>query len=162
MSVFSPSTIQGIGVLFLQTLNYHFFAGHPWIRNYNDIKVPLDILIFRLMKSYMRSTPLRKAALRVCICLNDEILALSIISRLYISSSHYPFILLFVNQNAYIILLLYFWEWEVSVKDVYCHLMVCTYLGKTRKKYSVAFFLTWTTQLIYLFRPPTVICSRTD
>ncbi|XP_077213238.1 CDPK-related kinase 5-like [Tasmannia lanceolata] len=38
--------------------------SHPWIRNYNDIKVPLDILIFRLMKAYMRSSSLRKAALR--------------------------------------------------------------------------------------------------
>ena len=43
-------------------------AGHPWMRNYNDVKVPLDILIFRLMKMYMRSSSLRKAALRVCIC----------------------------------------------------------------------------------------------
>ncbi|XP_057494650.1 CDPK-related kinase 5-like isoform X2 [Actinidia eriantha] len=38
--------------------------SHPWVRNYNDIKVPLDILIFRLMKAYMRSSSLRKAALR--------------------------------------------------------------------------------------------------
>ncbi|KAL8519082.1 hypothetical protein ACS0TY_010137 [Phlomoides rotata] len=30
-----------------------------------DVKVPLDILIFRLMKAYMRSSPLRKAALRL-------------------------------------------------------------------------------------------------
>ncbi|XP_073128683.1 CDPK-related kinase 5-like isoform X2 [Henckelia pumila] len=37
---------------------------HPWIRNTNDIKVPLDISIFKLMKAYMRSSPLRKAALR--------------------------------------------------------------------------------------------------
>ncbi|CAM8985747.1 unnamed protein product [Rhodiola kirilowii] len=37
---------------------------HPWIRNSSDIKVPLDILIFKLMKSYMRSSSLRKAALR--------------------------------------------------------------------------------------------------
>ncbi|KAK4426352.1 CDPK-related kinase [Sesamum alatum] len=37
---------------------------HPWLRNTNDIKVPLDILIFKLMKVYMRSSPLRKAALR--------------------------------------------------------------------------------------------------
>jgi hypothetical protein len=42
-------------------------AGHPWIRNYNDVKVPLDILIFKLMKTYMRSSSLRKAALRVSI-----------------------------------------------------------------------------------------------
>ncbi|XP_048337093.1 CDPK-related protein kinase isoform X2 [Ziziphus jujuba] len=38
--------------------------SHPWIRNYNDVKVPLDILIFRLMKAYIRSSSLRKAALR--------------------------------------------------------------------------------------------------
>ncbi|XP_077249868.1 CDPK-related kinase 5-like [Tasmannia lanceolata] len=37
---------------------------HPWIRNFNDIKVPLDIIIFRLIKAYMRSSSLRKAALR--------------------------------------------------------------------------------------------------
>ncbi|KAF8410016.1 hypothetical protein HHK36_002536 [Tetracentron sinense] len=38
--------------------------SHPWIRNHNDVQVPLDILIFRLMKVYMRSSSLRKAALR--------------------------------------------------------------------------------------------------
>ncbi|KAF5202937.1 Cdpk-related protein kinase [Thalictrum thalictroides] len=38
--------------------------SHPWIRNYSDVKVPLDILIFKLMKTYMRSSSLRKAALR--------------------------------------------------------------------------------------------------
>lgn len=40
-------------------------AGHPWIRNNIDLKVPLDILILKLMKTYMRSPSLRKAALRV-------------------------------------------------------------------------------------------------
>ncbi|XWS62872.1 hypothetical protein CRYUN_Cryun06bG0048000 [Craigia yunnanensis] len=38
--------------------------SHPWIQNHNDVKVPLDILIFRLMKTYMRSSTLRKAALK--------------------------------------------------------------------------------------------------
>ncbi|TYI99783.1 hypothetical protein E1A91_A13G041400v1 [Gossypium mustelinum] len=37
---------------------------HPWIQNHNDVKVPLDILVFRLMKAYMRSSTLRKAALK--------------------------------------------------------------------------------------------------
>ncbi|GLT39035.1 hypothetical protein SLA2020_132430 [Shorea laevis] len=37
---------------------------HPWIKYYKDVKVPLDILIFKLMKAYMRSSSLRKAALR--------------------------------------------------------------------------------------------------
>ncbi|WCJ33759.1 Calcium-dependent protein kinase (CDPK) family protein [Euphorbia peplus] len=38
--------------------------SHPWIRNHSNAKVPLDIFIFRLMKQYMRSSSLRKAALR--------------------------------------------------------------------------------------------------
>ncbi|KAG5621382.1 hypothetical protein H5410_006600 [Solanum commersonii] len=38
--------------------------GHPWIKNSHDVEVPLDILIFKLIKTYMRSSALRKAALR--------------------------------------------------------------------------------------------------
>ncbi|KAJ9562261.1 hypothetical protein OSB04_007421 [Centaurea solstitialis] len=38
--------------------------SHPWIRNSVEVKVPLDISILRLMKGYMRSSALRKAALR--------------------------------------------------------------------------------------------------
>lgn len=38
--------------------------SHPWIKNTMDVKAPLDILIFKLMKTYMRSSYLRKAALR--------------------------------------------------------------------------------------------------
>ncbi|EOX98201.1 CDPK-related kinase [Theobroma cacao] len=38
--------------------------SHPWIQNHNYVKVPLDILTFRLMKAYMRSSTLRKAALK--------------------------------------------------------------------------------------------------
>ncbi|KAF2283690.1 hypothetical protein GH714_013966 [Hevea brasiliensis] len=37
---------------------------HPWIRSSTDVKVPSDILIFKVMKAYMRSSSLRKAALR--------------------------------------------------------------------------------------------------
>ncbi|KAK9162883.1 hypothetical protein Syun_003785 [Stephania yunnanensis] len=36
----------------------------PGSKSYNDVKVPLDILIFKMMKAYMRSSSLRKAALR--------------------------------------------------------------------------------------------------
>ncbi|XP_020578892.1 CDPK-related kinase 5-like [Phalaenopsis equestris] len=38
--------------------------SHPWIRSFNNVRVPLDIHIFRLMKVYMRSSSLRKTALR--------------------------------------------------------------------------------------------------
>ncbi|XP_051133688.1 CDPK-related protein kinase-like isoform X2 [Andrographis paniculata] len=37
---------------------------HPWLQKHVKIKVPLDILIFRHMKSYMQSSYLRKAALK--------------------------------------------------------------------------------------------------
>ncbi|KAJ0077046.1 hypothetical protein Patl1_36189 [Pistacia atlantica] len=40
--------------------------SHPWIRSYNNVKVPLDISILKLMKAYMRSSSLRKVALKVC------------------------------------------------------------------------------------------------
>ncbi|XP_063937072.1 CDPK-related protein kinase isoform X2 [Daucus carota subsp. sativus] len=36
---------------------------HSWIKNSHDIKFPLDILVLKLMRVYMRSSPLRKAAL---------------------------------------------------------------------------------------------------
>nr|AAN71903.1 calcium/calmodulin protein kinase 1 [Nicotiana tabacum]AAS67891.1 calcium/calmodulin protein kinase [Nicotiana tabacum] len=38
--------------------------SHPWLRTSNDAKVPLDILIFKLMRAYLRSSSLRKAALK--------------------------------------------------------------------------------------------------
>ncbi|CAF2073770.1 hypothetical protein Bca4012_088897 [Brassica carinata] len=38
--------------------------SHPWIKDLNDAKVPLDILVFKLMRAYLRSSSLRKAALR--------------------------------------------------------------------------------------------------
>ncbi|KAG0485260.1 hypothetical protein HPP92_009140 [Vanilla planifolia] len=38
--------------------------SHPWIRNYDNLSVPLDILVLRLMKVYLRSSSLRKTALR--------------------------------------------------------------------------------------------------
>ncbi|GJT82951.1 CDPK-related kinase 5 [Tanacetum coccineum] len=41
--------------------------SHPWIRHTNDVKVPLDVSILRHMKGYMRSSPLRKAAIRALV-----------------------------------------------------------------------------------------------
>ncbi|XP_010558347.1 PREDICTED: CDPK-related kinase 5-like [Tarenaya hassleriana] len=38
--------------------------SHPWIKNSNDVKVPLDVSVFKLMRAYLRSSSLRKAALR--------------------------------------------------------------------------------------------------
>ena len=41
-------------------------ADHPWLRH-DDRKIPLDILIFKLLKSYLHATPLKCAALKVYI-----------------------------------------------------------------------------------------------
>lgn len=40
-------------------------SGHPWIRSCQDGKISLDILVIRLVKSYLCSSSLRKAALKV-------------------------------------------------------------------------------------------------
>jgi len=52
-------------LLFLFCYSQLCTASHPWIKNYDDTKVPLDILIFKLMKAYMPSSSVRKNALRV-------------------------------------------------------------------------------------------------
>ncbi|CAH2036248.1 unnamed protein product [Thlaspi arvense] len=52
---------------------------HPWIRGYNtDMNIPFDILIFRQIKAYLRSSSLRKAALRALskTLITDEIIYL--------------------------------------------------------------------------------------
>ncbi|KAJ7963445.1 CDPK-related kinase [Quillaja saponaria] len=37
--------------------------SHPWLRN-DDHPIPLDILIYKLMKSYLQATPFKRAALK--------------------------------------------------------------------------------------------------
>lgn len=37
---------------------------HPWIKNSHNLKVPLDILIYRLVRAYLRASSLRRAALK--------------------------------------------------------------------------------------------------
>ncbi|KAL0715545.1 hypothetical protein Bca4012_064867 [Brassica carinata] len=52
---------------------------HPWIRGYDaDMNIPFDILIFRQIKAYLRSSSLRKAALRALskTLITDEIIYL--------------------------------------------------------------------------------------
>ena len=41
-------------------------AAHPWLRDENRA-VPLDILIYKLVKSYIRATPFKRAALKVVV-----------------------------------------------------------------------------------------------
>jgi hypothetical protein len=39
-------------------------AAHPWLRDEKNA-IPLDILIYKLVKSYVRASPLKRAALKV-------------------------------------------------------------------------------------------------
>ncbi|XAR68400.1 Non-specific serine/threonine protein kinase [Bertholletia excelsa] len=36
---------------------------HPWLANYHDVKIPLDMIVYKLVKAFICSSPLRKAAL---------------------------------------------------------------------------------------------------
>nr|XP_010909915.1 CDPK-related kinase 7 isoform X2 [Elaeis guineensis] len=38
--------------------------SHPWIRDSQEIKIPLDIIIYKLIRAYICSSSLRKSALR--------------------------------------------------------------------------------------------------
>ncbi|EEF40200.1 calcium-dependent protein kinase, putative [Ricinus communis] len=37
--------------------------GHPWLANHHDIKIPLDMIVYKLVKAYICSSSLRKSAL---------------------------------------------------------------------------------------------------
>jgi serine/threonine protein kinase len=37
--------------------------SHPWLANHHDLKIPLDMIIYRLLKAYICSSSLRKSAL---------------------------------------------------------------------------------------------------
>lgn len=41
--------------------------GHPWLAGHHDVKIPLDMIIYKLTRAYTCSSSLRKAALGVCI-----------------------------------------------------------------------------------------------
>lgn len=47
--------------------------GHPWLANYHDVKIPLDMIIYKLVKAYICSSSLRKAALGVCYSTFDKL-----------------------------------------------------------------------------------------
>ncbi|KAK3017328.1 hypothetical protein RJ639_005481, partial [Escallonia herrerae] len=36
---------------------------HPWLANYHDVKIPLDMIVYKVVKAYICSSSLRKAAL---------------------------------------------------------------------------------------------------
>ncbi|XP_044469017.1 CDPK-related kinase 1 isoform X1 [Mangifera indica] len=38
--------------------------SHPWLANYHDVKIPSDMIVYKLVKTYIASSSLRKEALR--------------------------------------------------------------------------------------------------
>lgn len=56
---------QNISFYVLKLIHFSLSAAHPWLRDLN-ITIPLDMMIYRLIKSYIRATPLKRAALKVC------------------------------------------------------------------------------------------------
>lgn len=39
-------------------------AAHPWLRD-DSRPIPLDILIYKLVKAYLHATPFKRAAVKV-------------------------------------------------------------------------------------------------
>jgi serine/threonine protein kinase len=37
--------------------------SHPWLANHHDVKIPLDMIVYKLVKAYICSSSLRKSAL---------------------------------------------------------------------------------------------------
>jgi len=46
------------------------FAAHPWLRDENP-GLLLDFSIYKLVKSYIRASPFRRAALKVIVCFSS-------------------------------------------------------------------------------------------
>ncbi|KAG6476920.1 hypothetical protein ZIOFF_066168 [Zingiber officinale] len=66
---------------------------HPWLQNPEKIKIPLDIIVFKLIKAYICSSSLRKSAL------------MSLAKTLKVNQLYYlreQFALLNPNKNGYI------------------------------------------------------------
>lgn len=41
------------------------FTGHPWLANHPDVKIPLDMIVYKLVRAYIYSSSLRRLALNV-------------------------------------------------------------------------------------------------
>lgn len=48
----------------LKLITTFTIAAHPWLQN-DSRPIPLDILIYKLVKSYLHATPFKRAALKV-------------------------------------------------------------------------------------------------
>ncbi|XP_073104598.1 calcium/calmodulin-dependent serine/threonine-protein kinase 1 isoform X2 [Elaeis guineensis] len=67
--------------------------SHPWIRDSQEIKIPLDIIIYKLVRAYVCSSSLRKSALRALAK------TLTVTELAYLQEQ---FALLGPNKNGYI------------------------------------------------------------
>ena len=73
------------------TYRLYSFAAHPWLRD-ESRSLPLDISIYKLVKAYIRASPLKRAALKV-------------IQRLWVLLKYFPFCFgfnLIVTTTGYI------------------------------------------------------------
>eukprot|EP00268_Persea_americana_P054232 TRINITY_DN6194_c0_g1_i4.p1 TRINITY_DN6194_c0_g1~~TRINITY_DN6194_c0_g1_i4.p1 ORF type:complete len:153 (+),score=18.29 TRINITY_DN6194_c0_g1_i4:366-824(+) len=61
--------------------------SHPWLHDRHDVKIPSDILVFKLVKAYICSSSLRKAALGVCLCLMNK-LYICLLHHFFLHVSH--------------------------------------------------------------------------
>ena len=60
--------------------------GHPWLANhYDDLKIPIDMIIPKQVKAYICSSSLRKSALGVCNVVRNHLLLLMFCSCIVIS-----------------------------------------------------------------------------
>lgn len=67
-------------------------AAHPWLRDQQQ-HIPLDMLIYKLVKAYLRATPLKRAALKVLSCFSKSLI-LKAVQKLRISILEISFLLL--------------------------------------------------------------------
>lgn len=57
--------LDGLPLVNILTIEPTFtIAAHPWLRD-DSRSIPLDILIYKLVKSYVHATPFKRAALKV-------------------------------------------------------------------------------------------------
>uniref|UniRef100_A0A3Q7IJJ4 non-specific serine/threonine protein kinase n=1 Tax=Solanum lycopersicum TaxID=4081 RepID=A0A3Q7IJJ4_SOLLC len=60
--------------------------SHPWLAGHHDMKIPLDMIVYKLVKAYVYSSSLRKTALRAC----EGQINSSVFPSSYVSSTSSP------------------------------------------------------------------------
>lgn len=86
-------------------------AAHPWLRD-EQRQIPLDMLIFKLIKSYLRATPLKRAALKVYVNMYQDFDSSIISLFVYFLQMH-------LKKNGYFLYLGFlFWITIIQAKKL--------------------------------------------